>query len=93
MQGGAGDTEQGGGISQEVVSAGDQLQPAPSGGGRVVVVMVVTEGPPEQEIHRISPLPLPVYLEPWLPLHGGHLSPGISWSPTAQGHSLEWGQL
>lgn len=56
MQGGAGDLPVGRWYQQEeVVSAGDQLQPAPSGGGRVVVVMVVTEGPPEQEIHRISP--------------------------------------
>lgn len=60
MQGRAGDTKQGGGISQEVVSAGDQLQPSPRQ-GVVVVVMVVNEGPLEQEIHRISPLPLSVW--------------------------------
>ena len=40
MQGRAGNTKQGGGISQEVVSAGDQLQPSPRQ-GVVVVVMVV----------------------------------------------------
>lgn len=75
-----------------MVSTGDQLQPAPHQ-GVVVVLMVVNEGPPEQEIHRFSPLPLSVYLKPWLPLHGGDLSLGISWSPNAQGHSLEWWQL
>ena len=74
MQGGAGDAEQGGGLSWRPTSAC-------SWQGVVVVVVVVIEGPMEQEIPRVSPLPLSVCLESWLPLHGGHLSPGSPGPP------------
>lgn len=74
MQGGAGDAEQGGGLSWRPASAC-------SWQGVGVVVGVVIEGPLEQEIPRVSPLPLSVCLESWLPLHGGHLSPGSPGPP------------